>query len=1209
MSSEGNGWFRVNGAGSGVISIGDGTSWQNQIIEPFKTLSTSSDVWISAKGTVTNEDPNMIAPTSSTKAVANVSKTSASLNGTINNGSGGMIKSYGFYWGTTNKPSTKVTVGTQNIIGDYSKALSGLVPGTLYYYRSFAANTAGEGLGNVVPFSTPSDIISGSNFILPDTIYLKEGQDTTITAQGVTVAKWSGTDAYTVITDNVITISPKGSAVYQVSKYIETSIENENMDFELPVIPLGGGSQRPQDQVPGWGTTASDGLIELWSTGHIGTFSYSGNQFIELNAKSVGQLYQDISTPSGSTVKISFAHQGRSGPDEMGLKAGPTAGPYKHLGSYVGKQNVWSPHTVYYDVPAGQTTTRIFFVSEKFSNISVGNFLDAVQYSVLAEDSKDSVVVIVSGNQTDSTTAAGDDHDHDGILDSVDLDDDNDGILDTEEGLDRGASWDFETPVVGSGNNFFGAEFQGWKLSSGSGQINLIHPPYGNASVAQIASKGNQYVEISGSATFSRAYSITDSSILTVQIDFAPWSTLEEKTRLQIFGSDGTTLVAQSPEITTSPSMVNDWSDPDEVWQTATVSAIVPPGDYFIRFYLGNYQSFDNVRVSRLSTSNNGVFSSDTDKDGIPDYFDLDSDDDGCPDAIEGAGGFGWGNLTNDSLSGLVDANGVPLQAGASGQGGGTSYDAEKKDPDCDESIVATVITAAATSVSSNKATLRGNVTSNGGATVTLRGFLWGTTTTPTSKVTVPGSKGEFSSDIAGLTPGTKYYFIAWATNTNGTTQGELKSFVAEEAEKSSSSMMQSSSSTRESIVSDTGNLFLDSDVDGRLDQIQLILKNPVQESEFAQMEIEFSWLKKEYQGLSDTLHIRFGVNDCNSEDGLTLTCDIADTAKIAQLITYFEQDSWGELWMIHPDAKLEGELIREAVSMKDGMGPLLTSAFYSKVSNPEKRNEKMVVGFTEPMSDTLSIGNNLFDYKIEESVENYVHGNDLNWLNSNRSLKYNFEPGMKRPNIGDQIRIRSVVGDSSLLHDPSDNVAHLKNPWVYIEGKQALQFFYNEIASISEKSYELEESFDSPLFFERDKDVDEYLIQNNLLGFGVSFTFKDSSLSVEDRKKIKLSYKVFIYDHLGQFIAKESNEFGCEDIEKYGSNQESSNELSNACDPAIVDANTDIRTFIPWNFRTENGRLVGQGVYLVDVEVKIEDEVGELYPSEQTQVKVGVVR
>ena len=985
------------------------------------------------------------------------------------------------------------------------------------------------------------------SLILPDTIYLEPGNEATITAQGITAAKWSGTDAYTVITDNVITVSPMSSAVYRVSSLVETSIENGNIDFELPVISLGGGSQKPQDQVPGWSTTASGGLIEIWSTGFLGKLSYSGTQFVELNAQSVGHLYQDIPTPSGSTVKISFAHQGRNGPDEMGLKAGPAAGPYQHLGSFVGKQDVWSPHTLYYDVPANQTTTRIFFVSEKYTNISDGNFLDAVKYSVLAEDAKDSVVVIVS-----------DDHDGDGIINSIDLDDDNDGILDTEEGLDKAASWDFETPVVGAGNNFFGAEFQGWSLSSGGGQINLIHPPYGNANtqVAQIASSGEQYVEINGSATFSRLYSVVDPSIITVEIDFAPWANVEEKTRLQIFGSDGTTLVAQSPEITTSPSMVSDWSDRDEVWQTATVSATLEPGDYFIRFQLGNYQAFDNVRVSKIATSTNGVISSDTDGDGIPDYFDLDSDGDGCPDAIEGVGAFKWLDLTNNSLSGLVDDNGVPLIAGPSGQGSGDSYDASIQDPDCAESTTPSVKTTLATSMSSNSATLGGKVTSDGGATVTSSGFLWGTTTTPTNEVTVSVSSGEFSSSIADLAPRTKYYFLAWATNANGTIQGEVQSFFTSEEDNSSSfEDIMVSIPNFAAIYDSDGNGIADSlmfkftHIDGLEVYPDTIMINWGDETTFVSWD---AFNSGEYSS-------KFGGIDFTSEI-YTGNQFEAPAFALSEFIYY-----------------VDGKRVVIEHLIMDKVGPVV---LYGELLSNFNNDDNLFIylsEFIEISSENPPL--NLYEFKNDDGriIESTLH----KWLRKGMSsrMSFNSKAAVK---IGDSLRIdvqsMELNGVSQIfVKDLSGNLVHPNNPYQIIIGEQKLK--------LSIKTLNLINQVDELSQWSQGKDpwqlfmVDpEATLENNFRNTQYAGATIDLNMgrmllvdSTLDKKELYFKWTSEVFSNLGGFVVQSQGMVKCTD------------EIFNGDCSGEQDT-----PYIGWNQLSQDDRKVGTGVYIIRISVRV---------------------
>jgi gliding motility-associated-like protein len=264
------------------------------------------------------------------------------------------------------------------------------------------------------------------------------------------------------------------------------------------------------------------------------------------------------------------------------------------------------------------------------------------------------------------------DNDKDGVCDEDDLDDDNDGILDVVECMDNSASWDFETPVVGAGNNNQGTTFQGWTCTGG-GWINLIHPPYGGA-VPQTASSGNQYVEVGGTGDFSRVYTVASAGVVTVEIDFASWGNGTEQTQLKIFKADGTTLVAQSAVVTTPPPA--DWNN---AWQnTARVSAHLEPGSYVIKFFLGNFQAFDNVKISSANVSN-----CDTDNDGIVNTLDTDSDGDGCADAVEGGASFKKSDLTNDALSGAVDANGVPVVAGTAGQSVGTSANSLSVDVDC----------------------------------------------------------------------------------------------------------------------------------------------------------------------------------------------------------------------------------------------------------------------------------------------------------------------------------------------------------------------------------------------------------------------------------------------------------------------------------------------------------------------------------------------
>lgn len=107
-----------------------------------------------------------------------------------------------------------------------------------------------------------------------------------------------------------------------------------------------------------------------------------------------------------------------------------------------------------------------------------------------------------------------------------------------------------------------------------------------------------------------------------------------------------------------------------------------------------------------------------------------------------------------------------------------------KKDDDTNPPIgpVPILTTADVTEITPGSAKCGGNITSDGGPTVTERGVCWSTGLTPTiadSKTSDGTGAGTFTSTISGLTAGTTYYVRSYATNANGTGYGAALSFQA----------------------------------------------------------------------------------------------------------------------------------------------------------------------------------------------------------------------------------------------------------------------------------------------------------------------------------------------------------------------------------------------------------------------------------------------
>ena len=79
------------------------------------------------------------------------------------------------------------------------------------------------------------------------------------------------------------------------------------------------------------------------------------------------------------------------------------------------------------------------------------------------------------------------------------------------------------------------------------------------------------------------------------------------------------------------------------------------------------------------------------------------------------------------------------------------------------------------------RANTGGNITSEGGASITARGVCWGTSAKPTlaDNKTIDGAGlGVFTSKITGLEKATMYFVRAYATNANGTEFGNELNFT-----------------------------------------------------------------------------------------------------------------------------------------------------------------------------------------------------------------------------------------------------------------------------------------------------------------------------------------------------------------------------------------------------------------------------------------------
>jgi len=117
------------------------------------------------KSFITKSNP--VEPTVITAAITNITATSAVSGGTVTDNGGAPVTARGICWSTSENP----TIGNSHTndgsgTGEFVSSLTGLTPGTTYYIRAYATNSAGTNYGNQLNFITLSVFTCGSSFTI-----------------------------------------------------------------------------------------------------------------------------------------------------------------------------------------------------------------------------------------------------------------------------------------------------------------------------------------------------------------------------------------------------------------------------------------------------------------------------------------------------------------------------------------------------------------------------------------------------------------------------------------------------------------------------------------------------------------------------------------------------------------------------------------------------------------------------------------------------------------------------------------------------------------------------------------------------------------------------------------------------------------------------------------------------------------------------------
>lgn len=230
---------------------------------------------------------------------------------------------------------------------------------------------------------------------------------------------------------------------------------------------------------------------------------------------------------------------------------------------------------------------------------------------------------------------------------------------------------------------------------------------------------------------------------------------------------------------------------------TANLSNLTPGATYYVRAYATNSKGTAYGEEKTFSTRNGSVamtLSTPSNVTATSATFSVNITDDGGADVT--ARGICWGTSPNPTASGSHVASGSgtgTFSATANNLSTSTTYYVRAYATNAAGTSYSSQVTVTTTSgkpvvstgsinnITATSATCSGNATSDGGFSITAKGFCWSTTQYPTvseQHSTCGSGIGSFSGSLTNLQINTTYYVRAYATNSTGTSYGEQVSFT-----------------------------------------------------------------------------------------------------------------------------------------------------------------------------------------------------------------------------------------------------------------------------------------------------------------------------------------------------------------------------------------------------------------------------------------------
>ncbi|MBB5647508.1 hypothetical protein [Pedobacter cryoconitis] len=702
--------------------------------------------------------PNVPALTTLTPIPATITSTDATSGGSILTNGGNYITSNGICWSTSKNP----TLADENVIagsgsGNFTAALKDLMGATTYYVRAFATNFAGTGYGNLDSLTTKPPV--------PITIITTKGTDITAT---------TATSGGEITSNGGAIVSTRG-IIWSTRPDFDPAAELTNRTAETG-YDKGIFASALKNLVPGTTYYVSAYAISVAGTSYGNVISFTTPDYAVLTTNSPSLVANTSATIGGTVTSTGGSPVTARGivwstisnfvPDAT---SGNVTSNGAGLGSFDSKLKDLKADTKYYVRAYAMTIAGITYGQQvSFTTYPPGLSL----LTTLTPTQITGNAALSGGNITDEGGATANTR---GI------------VWSTQPGFNPAAITVNKTVQTGSGTGQFTSQVTG--LSPGNTY-------YVRAYASNSA--GTEYGNEISFTTPKVAIVTTIEASLITGTSALSGGTITE--------TGGTPITAQGVcwSTSTGPTtgLATKTNDGGAGVFTSSLNTLKPVTKYYVRAYAtnqigtayGNEISFttgpllasiitsDPVITSENSISSGGTITNDGGNPVTARGLLWSRRANFKPDTVvnnKTSNGNGIGNFISD-IEQMERSVTYYIRAYATNSAG-TAYGNQLTVSIFPTSPILNTIVV--TAITGSTATSGGEMIKDGGALVTRRGIVWGTTQNPTISLTTKTSDvdygdGNFTSYLTGLQQNTTYYVRAYAVNGIGVAYGLEKSFT-----------------------------------------------------------------------------------------------------------------------------------------------------------------------------------------------------------------------------------------------------------------------------------------------------------------------------------------------------------------------------------------------------------------------------------------------